>query len=425
MNSAKHPDKIHKEVPCPFCCLLCDDLVIQNRAGILKVRENGCSRAIAHYEQVQPEIQPTIKGKVVTLKDAILHISNILKSSQHPLFSGLGTDVGGLRSTLQLADKTGAIVDHMHSTGLTRNMLVLQDLGWMMTTLTEIKNHADLIVFAGTDAVSGYPRFFERFIWNKNALFNKNTGGRKVFYIGENLDTRPGISPDGQQPVTVQCKHEDIGEFIAILHATLAGDKVNLENLSGKRLKELKLLAYHLTNARYGVLVWAPGEMDFPHAELTIQALCEMVKFINRSTRFGCLSLGGNDGGVSAVNVSTWQSGYPLRVNFNNGYPEYDPSRFSTDNVLKNNEADALVWISSFDTNTRPPKADIPVILLATPATEPDFTPDVFIPVCTPGVDHAGYLFRTDSVVSLPLKQVRVSGYPSVKHILDCVSGLI
>ena len=425
MNSANQRGKIHRGVPCPFCSLLCDDLIIENHAGNLTVKENGCPRAIDHYQQVQPDIKPAINGKAATLDEAILQISKILKSSHHPLFSGLGTDIGGLRSAFQLADKTGAIIDHMHAEGTTRNTLVLQDLGWMMTTLTEIKNHADLIIFAGTDAISKYPRFFERFVWNKNALFNNNTSKRKIIYIGEGLNTEPGISPDGEQPTIVECKKEEIGELTAILHATFAGDKVNLDNLSNKRLKELKLLANHITNARYGVLVWAPGELDFPHAELTIQAFCEMVKFINRTNRFSCLSLGGNDGGTSAVNVSTWQSGYPLQVSFSKGYPVYDPSRYSTENVLKNNEADTMMWISSFSTDIKPPKTKIPTIVLATPTTKFDSRPDVFIPVGTPGIDHNGYLFRTDSVVSLPLKQVRQSEYSSVKDILDRVSGLI
>jgi formylmethanofuran dehydrogenase subunit B len=205
----------------------------------------------------------------------------------------------------------------------------------------------------------------------------------------------------------------------------IAGDKVNLEYLSNKQLKDLELLSDQMTNADYGVLVWAPGELNFPHAELTIQAFCEMVKFLNRNTRFNGLSLGGNDGGISAVNLSTWQSGYPLCVNFSKGYPESDPYRYSTSNVLKNKEADTLVWISSFSTDVKPPRAKIPTIVLATPATKLNFNPDVFIPVGIPGIDHGGQLFRTDSVVSLPLKQVRTSAYLSVYDILMSVNELI
>ena len=76
---------------------------------------------------------------------------------------------------------------------------------------------------------------------------------------------------------------------------------------------------------------------------------------------------------------------------------------------------------SSFSSNTNAPRASIPTIVLATPDTKLNFRPDVFIPVSTPGVDHTGQLFRTDSVVALPLKQVRRSPYTSVHSILKQV----
>lgn len=176
-----------------------------------------------------------------------------------------------------------------------------------------------------------------------------------------------------------------------------------------------------MKSATYGVIVWSPAELNIPHADLTIQNFTETVKYLTRFTRFAGFSLAGNDGATTANAVCAWQSGYPLRVNFNKGYPDYDAHRYSTRNVLKNKEVDALLWISSFSSNVNPPRASIPTIVLATPDTKLNFKPDVFIPVSTPGVDHTGQLFRTDSVVALPLKQVRQSPYASVNSILKQV----
>jgi formylmethanofuran dehydrogenase subunit B len=47
--------------------------------------------------------------------------------------------------------------------------------------------------------------------------------------------------------------------------------------------------------------------------------------------------------------------------------------------------------------------------------------PDVFIPVGVPGIDHTGRAFRTDSVVSVPLKKLRDSGLPSAFEVLTAV----
>ncbi|GJM05514.1 MAG: formylmethanofuran dehydrogenase subunit B [marine bacterium B5-7] len=411
---------INKDVTCPFCGILCDDLVIQNQDETLKVLENGCPKAILSFEAKQTTNFPKINGTNASLSDAINTICDILKKSHNPLFAGLGTDVGGMRQVMHLADKTGAIVDHMHGNALIRNSLVLQDLGWITTTMSEIRNRADLIIFAGTDATN-FPRFFERAIWNKRSMFKFKSEQRQIVYIGDRLDTKAGINPNGKQPITLNCKTEQIGEVISGLHALVTGATLDAKEIAGIKIKTLRSLAEQMKSAKYGVIVWSPAELDIPHAELTIQNFCEIVKYLTRFTRFAGFSLAGNDGATSANSVCAWQSGYPLRVNFDKGYPEYDAQRYSTHNVLKNKEVDSLFWISSFSSTVNTPRASIPTIVLGTPETKLNFKPDVFIPVATPGVDHSGQLIRTDNVVSLPLKKLRQSPYANVSSILKQV----
>lgn len=412
---------ITRDVTCPFCGILCDDLVIQNQDGKLKILENGCPKAAAEFEKEQHENCPKIKGKKVSLDNAIDTICRILKKSRTPLIAGLGSDTGGMRQVMHLADKTGAVLDHMHGNALIRNTLVLQDLGWITTTMSEIRNRADLIIFAGTDATN-FPRFFERTIWNKQSLFKLKNDNRQIVYIGDNLNTKAGINPDNKRrPTVLNCKTEQIVEIFSSLHALVSGAKLDVKEVAGIKIKTLEILAEKMISAKYGVIVWSPAELNIPHAELTIQNFTEVAKYLTRVTRFTGFSLAGNDGATTANAVCAWQSGYPLRVNFNKGYPDYDAHRYSTSNVLRNKEVDALLWISSFSSHINSPRASIPTIVLGTPDTKLHFKPDVFIPVSTPGVDHTGQLFRTDSVVALPLKQVRQSPYESVNSILKQV----
>lgn len=425
MRSTKKNLTTYHNVTCPFCSLHCDDLVIQNQVEELKISKNGCPKATSQFEQVQIQTQPSIKTKKVSYDDAILHASKLLRQTKQPLIAGLGTDVAGMRSILRLADKTGAIIDHMHSEGAIRNVKVMQDYGWVMTTLAEIKNRADFIIFAGTNGIDNYPRFFERVIWNKNTLFKTNIKQRQIVYIGDQLNTSAGKSPTGRKPITINCKQDQIGEVVATLRALIVGHKIEQSNVAGIALETLMNLAGHMKNAKYGVIVWAPGELNFPHAELAIQAICGLIKYLNRTTRFAGFTLAGNDGGITATNVSAWQSGYPLRINFSNGFPEYDPYKYATKNVLRRKEADTLLWVSSFSTEVFPPKARIPTIVLATPSIKLKFRPDVFIPVGTPGIDHSGQLFRTDSVVALPLKKIRNANYPSVSKTINNIFELL
>ena len=417
---SKTTTAITRDVICPFCGILCDDLVIQNDGQKLKVLENGCPKAKSAFENEVHETTPKIKGKKVSLDEAIQAICNILKKTRTPLFAGLGSDAGGIRQIMHLADKTGAVVDHMHSNALIRNTLVLQDLGWIMTTLAEIKNRADLIIFAGTDATN-FPRFFERVVWNDHLMYKVKQKDRQIVYIGDKLNTKSGISPTGKRPTVLNCKNDQIGEIISSLHAMVAGASIDVNEVAGIKIKTLETLAEQMKSASYGVIVWSPADLDIPHAELTIQNFCEIVKYMTRITRFAGFSLAGNDGATTANSICAWQSGYPLRVNFNKGYPDYDAHRYSTRNVLKNKEVDAIMWVSSFSSSINPPRASIPTIVLATPDTKLNFKPDVFIPVSTPGVDHTGQLFRTDSVVALPLKKVRQSPYTSVGSVIKQV----
>lgn len=414
----KLESRTFKEVACPYCSLLCDDLVINNQNGGLRVVENGCHLVDKEIQAPQTRSKAQIKGKNASLEEAVKEAVRILKRSKMPLISGLGTDLAGARSAMHLAEKSGAIIDHMYNDGSVKNSLVLQDLGWVMTTMAEIRNRADLIIFAGTDA-SKYPRFYERVINNDSTLFRGQLNNRELVYIGDGLKTSQGKTKSGKRPTIINCKPEHIGEIISVVHTMIVGDHIDSDVIHGVKLNTLINLAEKMKQASYGVIVWAPGELDFPHSELTIQNFCEVIKYLTRTTRFAGFSLGGNDGGTTALNVSAWQSGYPLRVSFNKGYPEYDPHIYSTSNSLKNRRVDSMLWISSISSSVTPPKADIPSIVLATPNTRLGYRPDVYIPVGTPGIDHKGHLFRTDSVVSLPLKQLRQTSLSSVSDILN------
>lgn len=419
MALSSKKNTVYHDVPCPFCSLLCDDLTISNQAGKLKVMENGCHKAVQQFEKEQTRLIPKIDGKECTLQEAIKQAIKILKKSRQPLINGLATDVNGVRSALALAEKTGAIVDHMHSIGAFRNLRVLQDKGWIMTTLAEIKNRADLVIFAGTDAATNYPRFYERAIWNDFSLAKNNNKRRQIIYIGDNLDSSPAKKTGGKIPINISCKQDQIGEIVSTLHALVVGNEINKTTVAGIKLAELEKLVVMMKKSRYGVIVWAPGELNFPHAELTVQSIGEMVKYLNRTTRFTGFSLGGNDGGVTANSVCAWQSGYPLRINYGKGYPEYDPYKYSAAKVLKRMEVDAMLWISGFNSDIKPPNAKIPTILLSSNEIRSTHKPYVFIPTGVPGVNHGGQLFRTDSIVSLKLKKVIDDNKPGAAEIIE------
>jgi formylmethanofuran dehydrogenase subunit B len=244
-------------------------------------------------------------------------------------------------------------------------------------------------------------------------------------FIGEVPERKDAAGPQVGHVVTLPCKVEQIGEVLGALRARLRGFRLNAKTAGGVPLAKIDALAELCQQAKYGVVVWAPPTLDVPHAELLVEQATGLVKDLNPTQRFAGLSLGGNEGAVTAAAVSTWQSGFPLRISYASGAPEFDPYRYSIIRMLTAGEGDVLVWIASISPDLSPPETDIPTIVLGTPGLKLPQRPAVFIPVGTPGVDHAGRLVRCDSVVSLPLKNLHRADLPHAADVLASIEAAL
>ena len=409
------------EVASPFCGIASDDLTIEVTGNDVKVLENGDSVTGAGFEAPIGDIQPRIQGKPVTLDQALSHIVSLLVESKQPVIGGMGTDLNGARAAMSLADKSGAIIDRFYSPAAFRNILVLQDTGYMTTTLTEVRNRVDLLLVVGTDIESTFPRFFERMVWNQESMFEQDIASREVIYLGKKPSGDASTSPSGKKAQVIACDNADLPEVISVLRALVKGKTVQAESVAGIAVKDLKSLAEKLLAAKYSVVTWSGGQLDYDHAEATIQNVCEMIKEINATTRSNGLPLGGKEGDTTVNAVASWQSGYPMRTSFNRRFPDYDPFLNDSRRVLNNQEADVLLWVSSFNTSVVPSKMAEHTVVLGRSGMQFENEPEVYIPVGVPGIDHVGRTFRTDSVVSVPLRKLRDSGLPCVFEVLSTV----
>ncbi|MEI6746515.1 MAG: formylmethanofuran dehydrogenase subunit B [Methylococcaceae bacterium] len=412
------------EVPSPFCGIGTDDLTINVDGLKISVVENGCTVNTPAFEQPITDTKARINGKEVELKEAISHAASLLKNTNYPVIGGCATDVNGMRGLLALADRTGAVVDNMNFNNARKNLLALQDSGWMNTTLAEVKNRCDLLLIVGTDLEGFAPRFFEKYLWNE-AMFLENTGDRDIIYLGTKPSGNASTSPNGKTAQVFECENESLPEVVAVLRALVKGQPIHAESVAGISITDLTAIADKLKAAKYGVVTWAAGALNYSHAELTVQTISEMVKDVNQTTRCSGFPLGGKEGDQTANQVCGWTTGYAARVSFAKGYPEYDPFLFETNELLNNGEADALVWVNAFNANANPPKTNVPTIVVARSGMTFEKEPDVFIPVGTPAIDHAGHAFRLDNVVAIRLKKLRDSGLPSTADVLNAIEQVI
>jgi formylmethanofuran dehydrogenase subunit B len=405
------------EVSSPFCGIASDDLTIKVDGNTVTVIENGDPVTKKGFETPITDTSARIKGKDVSLQQAVTHIADLLRISKQPVIAGMATDLNGARSAMALADKSRATVDNMDSDASFRNTLVLQDTGWMVTTLTEVRNRVDLLLVVGSDIESDYPRFYERMVWNKESMFGQEIESRQVVYLGKAPSGEASTSPQGKKAQVLTCADADLPEVMSVLRALVKGKNIQAEQVGGLAVSVLKTLAEQLKLAKYSVVAWSAASLNFDHAETTV----EMVKDLNIKTRSSGLPLGGKEGSITVNQVSAWQSGYPMRTNFNRGYPDYDPYLSDTKRMLAADEVDTLLWISSFNVDRTPPKSNAKTVVLGRSGMTFEQEPDVFIPVGTPGIDHVGRAFRTDGAVSVPLRKLRDSGLPSTFDVLTAV----
>lgn len=411
------------EVPSPFCGIGADDLSVQVVGTSIKVTKNGCTVNTTAFEQPITDISPRVDGKAVSLDRAVQKAAHILKVANQPVIGGCATDVNGMRALMALADRNGAVVDNMNFDSAKHNFLALQDSGWMNTTLAEIKNRCDLLIVIACDLDVVAPRFFQRYLWNKEAMFLQDTGERDVIYIGKAPSGNASTSPYNHKAHVLACADADLPEVVAVLRALIKGNPLDIQQVGGLAIADIQAVANKLKAATYGVVSWSASGLDFAQADLTVQTICALVKDVNSSgVRCSGFPLGGKEGEQTANQVCGWQTGYPARMRFSSGIPEYDPFLYAIKQMLNNDEADALVWVQAFNTQAVPPASGkIPTIVVARSGMLFKQEPNVFIPVGTPGIDHAGHAYRTDNVVAIRLKKLRDSGLPSTAQVLTAI----
>ena len=396
-------------MPCPFCGLLCDDLAVATSAGRVEVRAAGCHRAREGFERAVGDPTPRIAGRPAALDEAVAHAAGLLAAARQPLFAGLGTDLAGMRAVLRLADRIGGIVDHLGSPALFRNLPAQRDQGWIATTMSEVRNRADVILIVGDDPGEAFPRFYERCVAVGETLFAGGPLPRRLFRLGPRA-APPGL-PGFVSLTDIECPIDTLPAAVAAVRCLIAGRMVPADS-------SLAALAEALRSASYGTVAWNAATLDIAGADLLIQSLAELVRDINRVSRCAVLPLGGSDNLLGANQACLWQSGYPLRTSFAGGAPDHDPHRHDARRLIQSGEADALVWISAFRPLPPPQRDGMPTIALT---AAPAGSAAVAIPVGTPGLDHPGQAFRSDGLVAIRLGALRESRLPSVAAVVGAI----
>jgi formylmethanofuran dehydrogenase subunit B len=309
-----------------------------------------------------------IDGRSVQLQTACAEAARLLDASRLPVIAGLGTDIGGARAAISLARRLGAAVDHMHADVLLHDLDVVRDAGMMLTTPTEARVRADVLVLAGPLPADAWPSLAiaapnrdQQIVWLCPGRARRDARGAKIHAVGRDAHDLPAI--------------------IAALRAAVARRPVGVLPVAAKALAAT---AAQLQSARFGVAIWSAAALD----ALTIEMLCGLVKDLNATTRFSGLPLPPADNALGVLQACGWMTGFPPRTGFGHGIAEHDPWRFDARRLVESGEADCVLWISAYRPAAPPWTRDLPTIALTGDGAGFRRRPRVHVAVGRPGIDH-------------------------------------
>jgi formylmethanofuran dehydrogenase subunit B len=326
-----------------------------------------------------------IAGKPATLETAIAEAAALLGTSRQALIAGLGTDIAGARAAIALADRTGAVIDHMHSNALFRDLDVIRSSGVMLTTPTETYVRADTLLVVGPLLEAGETELLQR-------LFDKLRNGqtsveRRIIWLCPEAE-QANRAFGAVRATNVGKELKQLPALAAALRARMAGRPTGEAPVAAGTLDEVLTI---LKASRFGVAIWQPETID----ELTIEMVCGLVNDLNATTRFSTLPLPSADNAIGVLQTCGWMTGMPMRTGFGRGIPEHDPWRFDGKRLVESGETDCVVWISAYRAEAPVWRDSPPIIALTGRHAGFRTPPRVHIEVGRPGIDHAAVVHQS------------------------------
>ncbi|MCA9245916.1 MAG: formylmethanofuran dehydrogenase subunit B [Planctomycetales bacterium] len=401
-----------KNVPCPGCGCVCDDIRVAFDGDTMVRFEPSCDMGRDWFRKHSSADAPQaeVGGCAASVENAVQRSVELLRQANYPLVYGLSRSAtSGQRAALELAETLGGVIDTTASLCHGPSIMALQEMGEVTCTLGEIRNRADLVIFWGCQPAVSHPRHAQRYsVFPSGRYIQAGRADRTVIMVGDARDVgnwrldSAGAAPDLVVPVE---PGHDFNTLL-MLKRMLRGDPVD------DAPAELRTLFDLMCRCRYGVVFFGLGIAETsmwdgqPHehvGHVNVAALLQLVADMNAKTRFTARRMRMQGDVSGADNVMCWQTGYPFAVDYSRGYPRYNPGEFTADELLSQRDVDLCLLVGAetvqfFSAAAREQLASIPTIVLDYPGAESELKPDVLFTTAVYGLHATGTVYRMDNV---------------------------
>jgi formylmethanofuran dehydrogenase subunit B len=437
--------------PLPSTCLgcgcACDDIGVEVRDGRIVEARNACELGRRWFGDGKVSGEVLVRGEGVTVEEALDAAAKLLGGARRALVY-LAPDISceAQRAAVALGDRLRAVVDNITSSTTAGGTLAAQRRGRPTASLGEIRNRADLLVFWGVDPAERYPRFLTRYAPDPEGIFVP--GGRAdrtvvAIDIGddhgpEDADSRIALAPEEEQEALARLRASTLKRVAAAAAATAAGEPAKTGEKDGATAKsasesgsdsaaakddgatvaaarreerpegKLDELSTRFDSARYAVIVYdaepraRDGESEARDRSWRAESLIALAQQLNASIRCSLMALraGGNRNGAEAV--MTWQTGFPMTVDYSRGVPRYRPDD-ATATLLERGAVDAILVVGNARAEGIPSMNGVPRVVVGPWASQAEPAAEVAIDTGVAGIHEGGLAFRMDDI-PLPLR---------------------
>ena len=404
-----------QEATCPFCGLLCDDIIVKSDNSDFSLMTSGCEVAKSRYSSIAETTQDecVLHDKTVDRRQAIRKAAEMISKSKALAIIGMMTDVAGTRTALELAERKSAVIMQGADAQCRSNPSRMQRAGGYFATLAEIRNRADLIILFGDGPTSECPRLLNM-LERRPTSDNPEPAKQSLVYVGAGGKENDQRAIDSN---SFDCNPEQFGMLADSIKSRIQQNRRNrtLGFISDEHIDQLYKL---ISEAEYPVLIWSESDFNFPLADLAMDSIHQLIEELNKQRRSAGLIVSGSSSSVTVDQVATWQFGKPVPLSFRTDTPKYFPKYHSFESLEKRNDVDLIVWIGGLENEIELPTSSADTIVIS--SLKPTDS-QLFIPVGIPGIHHDAHLFRTDQVVAMHIRQTATSLLPSSADVLKSI----
>jgi formylmethanofuran dehydrogenase subunit B len=408
---------------CLGCGCACDDIRVVLQEGRIAEARNACALGVQWFGDGRVPSRVLVDGRDVSLHNAVTATARFLTEAAQPLvYLAPNTSCEAHGSGAAIADMLNGRLDSVTSATAAPAILSGQERGFATSTLGEIRNRADVVVFWGVDIDARYPRFAERYAPDPAGIHVPDARASRTV-VAVDVGGATTVA-DANHRIAIEPANEL--ETLSALQALAqaSGATSVYAALTSAPWQTARELVAILLSGRYMALVYdAEPDDRATRSTQRFDTLGALAQALNARTRCAAVALRGGGNRSGADSVLTSQAGYPFAIDYARGYPRYAAHDGSALRVLEHRDVDAALVIGDaalIPPDVRTALASVRCAAIGPRASDGALGAGIAIDTGIVGVHDDGTVLRTDDVPLLARAALR--GPPSLAETVQAVA---